>query len=60
MPTNAQRAIRARTALIDHYDSLATDVIEMLTDLMHMCRGTRYQFRTLSADCQNALQHRTC
>ena len=44
MPTNKERAIRARTLLLDHIDGLECEVIDFLTDLRHMCREDDIDF----------------
>jgi hypothetical protein len=44
MPNNTTRAIRARTALTDNYDSLEVELVDMLTDLMHMCQADGINF----------------
>lgn len=44
MTTNADRAARARTVLIENPTNFELEIISMLTDLKHLCREDDIDF----------------
>lgn len=44
MPINEERATRARTALLAHYNNIFTEIIDLITDLMHLCEAEAIDF----------------